>query len=122
MPEAPSFPAFTRTERDRRWAALRTGMTNADVDVLVVLPHDAFMGDVLFVANRVGAVVFPRDGEPTLLLRRAEPTDSNSWISDVQSAPAGEFFGPYGELVARRLEAVLADGRRIAIGGMRAGM
>jgi Xaa-Pro aminopeptidase len=122
MPEAPSFPAFTRTERDRRWAALRSGMTNAGVDVLVVLPHDAFMGDVLFVANRVGAVVFPRDGEPTLLLRRAEPTDADSWISDVQSAPAGEFFGPYGELVARHLEAACAEGRRIAIGGMRAGM
>src|SRR5262249_10670579 len=122
MAGAPSFPAFSRAERDRRWAAVRAGMADARVDVLVVLPHDAFMGDVLFVANRVGAVVFPIDGDPTLLLRRAEPADSGSWISDVQSAQAGEFFGAYGELVARHLESVPADGLRIAIGGLRAGM
>jgi Xaa-Pro aminopeptidase len=121
MAEAPSFPAFTRDERDRRWTTLRTNMADAGVDMLVVLPHDAFMGDVLFVANRVGAVVFPREGEPTLFLRRAEPADPGSWISAVQSGPPGLLFAPYGELVANHLAAVHADGRCIAVAGLRGG-
>jgi Xaa-Pro aminopeptidase len=109
-------------ERDRRWALLRAEMGKRDVGALVVFPH-GLTGDALFVANREGAVVFPREGEPTLFTRRAEPpAGPNAWLRDVRGGAPGVVFASYIDGVVARLKELGLDGKRIAVAGLERGL
>jgi hypothetical protein len=59
--------AFTAHQRERRWQRIRAEMERQRLDVLVVLPQ-WLVDDALYVASQSGAVIFPREGEPMLLI------------------------------------------------------
>src|SRR5205823_9872977 len=106
---------FTREERDRRWAKLRELMAQQGVDVLLVFPR-WMPGDALFIANTLGAVIFPREGEPTLIAPRAvRNPPADAWIQDIRSAnPSGSPAAAPGAGVAAGLREVKAGGKRIS--------
>jgi Xaa-Pro dipeptidase len=65
-------------------------MERQRLDLLVVLPQWLF-DDALYVANQSGAVIFPRDPEPTLLIGgegSKVAIASDGWIADRRSATA----------------------------------
>ena len=113
---------FTLEERDRRWAKLRELMGQQGVDVLLVFPR-WMPGDALFIANTLGAVVFPREGEPTFIAPRAmRSVPADAWIQDVRAAnPSGSPAAALGAGVAARLREMNAGGKRIAVAGLRGG-
>lgn len=115
--------SFSMQERDRRWTRIRELMAQQRVELLVVFPQ-WMAGDSRYLAQETGAVVFPLAGEPTLTTTRGSrnpPPDA--WIRDVRSAtPNGSTAAPYGKAVAARLREIGADGKRIAIAGLRGGL
>lgn len=113
---------LTLADRDRRWAKLRALMGERDVDALVVLPR-WLVGDALFVANSPNAVVFPLEGEPTMVaLRPARQPAPNAWIADVRNAnESGSPAAPLGPGVARRLRELNLRRKRVAVAGLRGG-
>lgn len=93
------------------------------VDVLVAFPQWV-AGDALYLADRTGAVVFPLQGNPTLIAGRADPNPSpRSWIQDIRGAtPTGSTRAPYGAGVAQQLrEMRLGSGARVGIAGLSGG-
>lgn len=120
--QAPERLGFTLQERDRRWAKLRDLMARQDVDVLVVFPR-WMPGDALFVANRLGTVLFPREGEPTFISPRPvvqPPPDA--WIADVRNATStGTTAVPFGASAGALLKERFGGKQRIAIAGLRGG-
>ena len=112
---------FTTEERDRRWTRVRESMRTAGVDLLVVLsqwmPEDA-----LYLANQSGAVLFPLEGEPALIVggegsNRALTGDG--WIADRSSAtPRGSTRVAYGEAMARKIGERGLRPKRVAIAGL----
>lgn len=115
--------AFSLQERDRRWSRVRELMAEQGVDVLVAF-HQWMPGDALYLANRQGAVIFPLEGETTLIGGRAEPQPRpDSWIRDVRGAtPSGTTAAPWGAAVAQRLKELRAGQKRVAIAGLRSGL
>jgi Xaa-Pro aminopeptidase len=113
---------FTLAERDRRWAKLRELMGQQGVDVLLVFPR-WMPGDALFIANTLGAVIFPREGEPTFIAPRAvRSVPADAWIQDVRPAnPSGSPAAELGAAVAARLREMGAGNKRIAVAGLRGG-
>ncbi|HLH24238.1 MAG TPA: M24 family metallopeptidase [Chloroflexota bacterium] len=117
--EAPRA-GFTLAERDRRWARLRALMAPQEMAFLVVLPDRQLPGDARYVALRLGAVVFPLEGEPTFLSPwTGRLTASNPWIADARPATAtGTTAVPYGEAVGRRLRELDVGRRRVGLAGL----
>jgi Xaa-Pro aminopeptidase len=113
---------FTLQERDRRWARLRELMDQQGVDLLVVLPDRALPGDIRFVAGRLGAVVFPGDGEPTFISPAGLHAPTHPWFQDVRKATeTGTTAVQYGVAVARRLRELNVGRKRVAIAGLSGG-
>jgi Xaa-Pro aminopeptidase len=112
---------FTTEERDRRWKRVRDSMARAHVDLLVVLSQ-WMAEDALYLANQNGAVVFPLEGEPALIVggegsNRA--LTGEGWIADRSSAtPRGSTRVAYGEAVARKLGERGIKAKRVAIAGL----
>ncbi|MEB3980051.1 M24 family metallopeptidase [Mycobacterium sp. 663a-19] len=95
-------------------------MDDSGVDLLIVFP--AFLpADAMWIAGQPGAVLFPRDGEPRILLggedAALEITRPPGWIGE------REFVGfangvLWGDAVAAQLAKMGLAGRTIAIAGM----
>lgn len=120
MAGEPRRPGFTLEERDRRWAARRALMAQQDVAFLVILPDRQLPGDARYVALRLGAVVFPLEGEPTFITQWVgDHAPRNPWIADVRKATeSGTPAAPYGAAVGGRLRELDAGGRRVGLAGL----
>jgi len=108
------YPQFSRGEYLRRFAALRAKMQEQDLDV-VICPggpsHWSFGGGMLWLSGHwewhslAAYVVFPRDGEPTLIYGmggthiEAVRREVSVAISDVRSSRGGL----YGVVMAERI-------------------
>jgi Xaa-Pro aminopeptidase len=120
MAGEPGRAGFTLAERDRRWARLRALMAQQDLAFLVILPDRQLPGDARYVALRLGAVIFPLEGEPTFLSPwTGHRTASNPWIADARPATeTGTTAVPYGAAVGRRLRELNVARRRVGVAGL----
>ena len=120
------YPQFSRGEYLRRFAALRAKMREQDLDV-VICPggpsHWSFGGGMLWLSGHwewhslAAYVVFPRDGEPTLIYGmggthiEAVRREVSVAISDVRSSRGGL----YGVVMAERIAELGYDKGRIGL-------
>lgn len=120
------YPQFSRAEYERRFAALRTRMAAHDLDVLIVPggpSHWSFGGGMLWLSGHwewhcaAVYVVFPRDGEPTLVYGmggthiEAVRREVAVAIGDVRSSRNGQFAA----VMAERIREVGAGDGRIGL-------
>src|SRR2546430_7965917 len=79
--EKPIIPTFSLHERDRRWRLVRAEMKKAGLDAVIALPNqghwDQFGADIRYLTQIGGfqtevAAVFPREDEPTAVVRGAD--------------------------------------------------
>ena len=97
MTAAVAGPALSLTERARRYAAIRAGMAEHDIDVLLVVGRDghAMRGDLRYVANYGVIVPFPHfailpraDVEPVFVAptrNRSRIAHESGWVREVRS-------------------------------------
>ncbi len=125
IPQPINEPAFTLEERDRRWAAIRSLMEEASIDVLIVLPG-WMVSDALYIADAPGVTIFPREEEPTLILGGEAShyaVRQPSWIDDRLSATEyGSPAVPYGKVIVEVLARRGLLGRNVAVAGLRSHM
>ncbi len=115
-------PDLDFAERDRRWSRVRDGMTERDIDLLIVLPQSDPI-DVLYLSGgEQGAILVPRDGEPWILLGGEDSNlavEREGWITQRESAtPFGSTKVPYGAAVADKLQRLKLKPPRVAIAGL----
>jgi len=109
------YPRFSLAERDRRWAAVRSEMAAAGVDVLVGSNNtghwDHWQSDIRYLTQIGGhnvdaGVVFPLEGEPTgfaindLYWGIAAPF----WLRDLRPT-----VWKWGESIGKRLQELAAE-------------
>src|SRR5215510_14199706 len=99
-----SIPEIDLAERDRRWELMREAMAAQDIDVLIVLPQ-WMAGDSRYVANEPGAVVFPAEGEPWIVIGGEDShlhvDKPDAWITQrVSATPGGSTRAPFGAATA----------------------
>lgn len=125
MPELYQYPRFSLDERDRRWAAVRTRMAEANLDV-IVCPNNTghstdFQANCRYLSHVGGggdadvAVVFPLEGEVTAIATSAAarwPT-VQEWTTDVREARRN-----YGRVAVERLKELGVEHGRIGITGL----
>jgi Xaa-Pro aminopeptidase len=120
------YPQFSRGEYLRRFAALKAKMQEQDLDV-VICPggpsHWSFGGGMLWLSGHwewhslAAYVVFPRDGEPTLIYGmggthiEAVRREVSVAISDVRSSRGGL----YGVVMSERIAELGYDKGRIGL-------
>ncbi|QFG21318.1 M24 family metallopeptidase [Actinomadura sp. WMMB 499] len=116
---------YDRAERDRRWARVRTGMAERGIDLLIALPENVVSMDAIdarYLAEEVGAVLFPLEGDPRILVGGEDShlaMGREAWIEQRTSAtPTGSTRVPYGAAVAAALRTITPRPRRIAIAGL----
>lgn len=121
-----SIPTFSLAERDSRWARLRSIMEREGLDALVAVPNsghwDQFQADVRYLTQIGGnsteaAVVFPREGEVTAILRGENDIAwwgvQQDWITDLR--PSRRF---YSLPISERLNELGLAGKRIGVSGL----
>jgi len=125
MPELYPYPRFSLEERDRRWAAVRAKMAEANLDV-IVCPNNTghstdFQANCRYLSHVGGggdadiAVVFPLEGEVTAIATSAAarwPT-VQEWTTDVREARRN-----YGRVAVERLKELGVEHGRIGITGL----
>jgi Xaa-Pro dipeptidase len=113
-------PGFSEQEKERRWAVLRTLMDESDVDLLIVFPQ-YLATDALWISGQPGAVLFPRDGAPQILLGgedvAIERDRPPAWIEDRTFVGLANVV-PWGAAVAERVQKLALSNRRVAFCGM----
>jgi Xaa-Pro aminopeptidase len=113
--------AFSLDERDRRWARVRSAMGEHGIDLLVVLPQ-AIPTDVRYLAQELGAVLFPAEGEPSIVLGGEDShlaVERDGWIAQRSSAtPFGATRVPFGAAVAERIRALGLRPARVGLVGL----
>ncbi len=124
--KAQFFGGFPASERDRRWKRVREFLQERELDALLVVgtrhgePLDRYLSNWIPGCT----VVFPSEGEPTLLvpmapalfaLRPDTPEEARPWIQDVRAGARGAI------IVATLKEKGLEKGRIgiVGIGGLR---
>ena len=114
-------PTFSLDERDARWARVRTAMGERGIDLLVVLPL-AIPTDALWLAQEMGAVLFPSEGDPWIVLGGEDShlaVERTGWIAQRSSAtPFGATRVPFGAAVAERVRALGLRPRRVGLVGL----
>ena len=119
------FPVLSLAERDRRWAALRAGMTSNAFDCLVIFGLKGREHYEGYVANEniEGFAIFPRDSDPVLVswhpkmvIRRRSPKldPSRFWIKDAR-------IGNYGSILVEVLKERGLDRARVGVIGLEIG-
>jgi Xaa-Pro aminopeptidase len=90
------------------------------IDLLVALPQSV-PADVHYLAHEHGAVLFPLEGEPAIILGGEDShlaVDRQGWIEERSSATSnGSSRVPYGRVVADRLRSV-KPGTRVGLVGL----
>jgi Xaa-Pro aminopeptidase len=107
------LPAFSETERDRRWRETREQMAAQGIDALALPPAPMHHGDPGDANHRylsqVGGdgapvgMVFPRAGEPTVVLSHPDQAAhwrALSWTEDLRGSEGGR----YGKVLSDRLK------------------
>ncbi len=125
MPELYPYPRFSLEERDRRWAAVRAKMAEANLDV-IVCPNNTghstdFQANCRYLSHVGGggdadiAVVFPLEGEVTAIATSAAPRwpTVQEWTTDVREARRN-----YGRVAVERLKELGVEHGRIGITGL----
>lgn len=122
IPAPINEPMFSTVERDRRWGRLRALMDEEGVELLIVLPAWV-TSDSLYIADTIGVTIFPREGDPILILGGEHSNyavERPHWIDDRMSAtPFGSTAPEYGLVTAEVLRRRGLVGRRTAIAGLR---
>ena len=125
IPDPIHEPMFSTAERDRRWQVLRELMSAEGVETLIGLPA-WFDSDAMYMADNVGVVILPLEGDPILLVGGESSNiavDVPQWIDDRLSVTeSGSNAAPFGESTAALLRERGLTGRRTAIAGLRGGM
>src|SRR5258708_25249367 len=107
-------------ERDRRWGRVRAAMEEHGIDLLIVLP-ESDATDGRYLAQEAGAVLFPLEGDPWIVLGREDshlPLARPAWIGQRTSATStGSNRISYGAAVADRLRALGRRPRCLGIAG-----
>lgn len=120
------WPRFSEAEFARRHAALRAKMAELGLDCMLVSggpTHWSFGGGVMWLTGHLewhsvtGWLVFPREGEPTLLF-----SAGHSHIESVRRETAGvvddvrgHTWGRFGEAIAARLRELGLERGRIGL-------
>ena len=125
MPELHAYPRFSHAERDRRWAAVRARMAEANLDV-IVCPNNTghstdFQANSRYLSHVGGggdadiAVVFPLEGDITAIATSAAPRwpTVQDWTTDVREARRN-----YGRVAVARLKELGLEHGRIGITGL----
>ncbi|MEE8562348.1 MAG: M24 family metallopeptidase [Alphaproteobacteria bacterium] len=125
MAELYPYPRFSLEERDRRWAAVRARMAEANLDV-IVCPNNTghstdFQANCRYLSHVGGggdadiAVVFPLEGEVTAIATSAAPRwpTVQEWTTDVREARRN-----YGRVAVERLKELGVEHGRIGITGL----
>lgn len=125
MPELHAYPRFSLQERDRRWAAVRAMMAEANIDV-IVCPNNTghstdFQANCRYLSHVGGggdadiAVVFPLEGDITAIATSAAPRwpTVQDWTTDVREARRN-----YGRVAVERLKELGVERGRIGITGL----
>jgi Xaa-Pro aminopeptidase len=125
MPELHAYPRFSLKERDRRWAAVRAKMADANLDV-IVCPNNTghstdFQANSRYLSHVGGggdadiAVVFPLEGDITAIATSAAPRwpTVQDWTTDVREARRN-----YGRVAVERLKELGVERGRIGITGL----
>lgn len=115
------FPTLSLAERDRRYEKVRELLDKHDLDALVLVGGGRDKLDRYLAKEAIaGAVVFPREGDPTLicrfnvmpLLRFDEAgKDTERWIEDLR-------HGPLPKRIGEALRSTRADQGRVGIIGL----
>jgi Xaa-Pro aminopeptidase len=119
------FPVLSLAERDRRWAALRVGMTDNGFDCLIIFGLKGREHYEGYVANEniEGFAIFPRDSDPILVswhpkmvIRRmgSKLDPSRFWIDDTR-------IGNYGSILVEVLKQRGLDRASVGIIGLEMG-
>lgn len=124
IPDPINEPMFSTAERDRRWSRLRELMSEAGVELLIVLP--AWIdSDAMYIADNAGVTIFPLEEEPILILggeSSSEAINVPQWIDDRLSVTElGSTAADFGRATADALRRRGLLGRRTAIAGLRGG-
>src|SRR3954470_11350052 len=112
-------PQFDERERDRRWEIIRQQMGEREIDLLVALPQ--WMNpDALYLANEPGAVVFPLEGEPWIVLGGEDSHRAvdrpGQWITQrVSATPGGSTRAPFGAAVGDLLKKLGSKPKRLGV-------
>ena len=119
------FPVLSLAERDRRWAALRAGMTDNGFDCLIIFGLKGREHYEGYVANEniEGFAIFPRDSDPVLVswhpkmvIRRmgSKLDPSRFWINDTR-------IGNYGSILVEVLKERGLDRTSVGVIGLEMG-
>ena len=117
----PDFPPFSKQEYDRRYEEIRHAMTEKGLDCLVIYGSENCYGNdrgaphLVYLANYVSIpmsyVVFPLQGEPTLVIRTPLHLDNARDISPVKDVRTGSWFNIAAGVGERLAELGLEHGR-----------
>jgi Xaa-Pro dipeptidase len=110
MPTSNLYPRFSDTEFSRRYTAVRAAMQARDLSALILYGTVSAHSEVLYLSNfpvtREAILIFPREGEPTLLVQMFNhvPTARQlACISDVRWAGPDTATAATQNLLARGL-------------------
>jgi Xaa-Pro dipeptidase len=123
------LPNFSAGERDRRWKAVRKAMSDKGIDCLVVTGStekwDHFFADVRYLSQIGGNctqayLVFPREGEPTCIIREKVRADfwimAQDWVTDIRDSNHCH----WGVAIVERLKELGLEKKTIGVTGLRA--
>ncbi len=113
--------SYDLEERDRRWGSVRAGMAERGIDLLIVLP-ESDTTDVRYLAQEVGAVLFPVEGDPWIVIGGEDShlaLGRKAWIEQRTSATAtGSNRVSYGLAVSDAISTLGLRPRRVGIAGL----
>ncbi len=110
--------SLTLEERDRRWQRVRGSMEERGLQCLIIWGSYGrfrhFGANLKYLSNvsAEGYLVFPLEGEPTLVLFFARP-DPSAWVMDARTG-----HPHYSEVISERLRELHLDKSRIGFVGL----
>ncbi len=110
--------SFSRSEMERRWKKAREWMQRDDFDCLLVPARRQGSADVKWLSESVANwVVFPLDGQPTLIFRRRQERDEIHEKSPVEFDLRISRFNR-SQLLIDRLKELGMQNARIGVGNL----
>src|SRR5215470_8626022 len=114
------YPRFSEAEFSRRYAAVRETMQEGDLSALILYGSVGSYNEVQYLSNflvtREAMLVFPLDGEPTLLVQMFNHVPNALQVACIQDVRWG---GPDTAITAaENLQARGLAERRIGLVGM----
>jgi Xaa-Pro aminopeptidase len=113
---------FDENERDRRWRLVRNAMKQRGIGALVIWGfagyNSAECANFRYLSNTAtygnlsypGYLIFPLDGEPTIIGFAKMPAAESLWIKDIRSK-----FPSYSQAIINRLKELRVEKANISI-------